>query len=138
MKTTDELVNEIKETTDIEQYLKENENVLINKKLRYFLADMLDGRDKSRTDVIERGGLTEYAHQIFNGRRCPNRDKIIRIAIGLELSLDETQKLMRISETGELYSRDKRDSVIMFSIDKGLSGIETDLLLDRLGFCTLA
>ncbi|MFG6329928.1 MAG: hypothetical protein K1W06_10760, partial [Lachnospiraceae bacterium] len=58
-------------------------------------------------------------YKLINGKKKnPSRDVLIRIAIGMKLEEDEISKLMRINHFHELDSRDKRDAVIIFSLNK--------------------
>ena len=54
------------------------------------------------------------------GIRTPSRDKLVAISFGIGLSLDEVNELMKISCNRPLYSRDKRDAVIIYGISNGL------------------
>lgn len=79
----------------------------------------------------------KYIYQIFSGEKKPSRDKLIAIAFGLHLSEEETQTMLKISENRELYVRDKRDSIILFALQRSMSISEVnDLLYDR-GFSLL-
>jgi hypothetical protein len=55
----------------------------------------------------------------------------------MHLSLDETQKLLKISGNKELYSRQKRDAILMFAFNKNLKIHEADELLSARGCDTL-
>ncbi len=135
-KSTENLLGEIKDaknTGELGKYLDENKGDMLGS-LRYRLADLLSQKDKSRKEVMERGGLTGYNDQIFNGRRHPSRDKLIRVILGLELNIDEAQDLLRLATHKALDPRDPRDAVIVSCINSRMSGTDTDLRLDKLGF----
>ncbi len=135
-KTTENLLGEIKNTKnteDLGKYLGENNGDMLVS-LKYRLSNLLSQKDKSRKDVKERGGLTDYNDQIFNGWRNPNRDKLIRVILGLEANIDEAQELLRLAVLKELDPRDPRDAVIISCINSRMNGIDTDLRLDKLGF----
>ena len=56
--------------------------------------------------VIERSQIERtYGHQLFNGTRRPSRDKVLQLALGLGLSVDETQRLLRAAGKSPLYPR---------------------------------
>ena len=54
--------------------------------------------------------------------------------LGLELNIDEAQELLRLAEHKALDPRGRRDAVILSCINSRMSGIDTDLRLDKLGF----
>ena len=50
----------------------------------------------------------------------------------MELNLEDAQRLLKLAGVSELYTRIKRDSVIIFAIEKGKSISECDDLLYEL------
>lgn len=137
-KTTDELRHEIKGATDIEGYLKNNRENLIHYNLTRHLNRLLSQKGISKAEVV-RGSLLSkaYVYQIFSGERTPSRDKLIAIAFGLRLSEKETQDLLKISGKQELYAREERDAIILFSIQRNQSIFEVNDLLFEHAFNTL-
>lgn len=117
IKSTEELTNEIKAATDIEDYLITNQNSLLSTNFSEYLKDLLLQKKISRTDVIRDSLLDRvYVYQIFSGRKTASRDKLIAMAFGMHLSDEETQKMLKFSGNRELYSRDKRDALILFAL----------------------
>lgn len=137
-KTTDELNHEIRTATDIEDYLRRNSRNMLSHSLSECLNRLLAQKGITRADVV-RGSLLDraYVYQIFSGEKTPSRDKLIAIAFGLNLSYDETQKMLKLSGNRELYSRDERDALIMFSLQRGMTIFETNELLIDHRFATL-
>lgn len=132
-KTTDELRHEIKTATDIEDYLTKNNSYLLRDSLSEHLHMLLSGKGLTRADVI-RGSLLgrAYVYRIFAGEKLPSRDKLIALAFGLQLSDEETQKMLKLSGSRELYARDGRDALILFALQRGMSIMDTNgLLLDH-------
>lgn len=129
-KTTDELNHEIKAATDIEDYLEKNRGNMLTHSLPQYLEMLLSQKGISRADVV-RGSLLSraYVYQIFSGEKTPSRDKLIAIAFGLSLSDDETQKMLKLSGNRELYARDERDALILFSLQQKKTIMETNELL---------
>lgn len=78
-----------------------------------------------------------FTYQICSGDRIPGRDIILRIALTLELSVDVTQRMLRLAGRGALYPRIKRDSVIIFALANKYGIYKTDETLSRLGQETL-
>lgn len=114
---TDELENEIKNASKIEDYLAKNKNNLVTQSLSAHLETLLSQKGIRKSDVV-RGSLLDrtYVYQIFSGKKTPSRDKLIAIAFGMGLSYDETQKMLKLSGNRELYAKDERDAVIMFAL----------------------
>ncbi len=120
MKTTDELIHEIKTSTDILDYLEKNSGEMQVDSLPEYLKDWLKRKGISKADVVRRSNLNRaYVYQIFLGRKYPSRDKVIALAFGLGLDSDETQTLLKQAGYRELYPRDPRDALLLYSLSRG-------------------
>ena len=129
-KTTEDLISEIKTTTGIELFLDSNKDEFFDVEIKNHLVKLLKGKGLKKSKVIEKSGLDSiYAYQIFSGLKNPSRDKVLQLAFGFKLSLDETSKLLKMSNVGELYPRNRRDSIIIFCINKGMSFQDSNELL---------
>jgi hypothetical protein len=129
-KTTDELTNQLKEATNIERYIDDNRSEFLSDTVSGVLNKLLIKKDLKKSEVVKDSDLhRSYVYEIFNGDKIPSRDKIIAIAFGMHLDLDETQQLLKRCGHRELYSRDRRDSIIMFALNKKKSLIDCNILL---------
>lgn len=137
-KSTDELNHEIRSATDMEDYLAKNKEYMITCALSEHLNMLLSQRGMKKADVV-RGSLLDraYVYQIFSGDKTPSRDKLIAIAFGLKLSDDETQKMLKLSGNRELYSRDTRDALILFALQRKKTIWDTNELLFSHNFTVL-
>lgn len=137
-KTTDELYHEIKTATDAQDFLSVNAEQLLSRSLCGHLQALLKQKGLSRADVVRGSQLDRaYIYQIFSGTRKPSRDKLIAIAFGLSLTDGEAQKLLKLSGYRELYARDKRDALILYTLVRGQGILETNELLFSQGMATL-
>lgn len=122
----------------IDEYLNSNQDGMLDLSLADYLAQLLYQKDLIVADVIRDSGLTKsYVHQIFNGERRPARDKLIAIAFGLHLDLEETQRLLKLGGHSELYPRMTWDAVIFDAIHHGKSIRDVDVKLYERGYDTL-
>lgn len=135
---TDELNHELKDATDIEDYLEKNKKNMLTHSLSEHLNLLLTQKGITKADVVRGSQLDRaYVYQIFSGEKTPARDKLIAIAFGMGLSDEETQKMLKLSGNRELYARDERDALILFSIQRKKTIFETDDLLFSHHFTTL-
>ena len=119
-KNTAFLQSELKRAESLEQFIKENEQDLKAKSVPEYLNDMLIKYDMEKRDVVRRAGLSgTYAYQIFDGKKSAGREKLIQLAFGFPLTLEETQKLLRFGGHNELYVKKKREAYVMFALEKG-------------------
>jgi transcriptional regulator with XRE-family HTH domain len=129
-KTTDELTNQLKETKSLESYIDDNKSEFLSDTVSEVLNKLLIKKDLKKSEVVKASNLhRSYVYEIFNGDKVPSRDKIIAIAFGMCLDLDETQQLLKRCGHRELYSRDRRDSIIMFALNNKKSLIDCNILL---------
>lgn len=70
-----------------------------------------------------------FIYQILEGDRKPSRDMLLRIALVFRLSLDETQRLLKIAQRSALYPRIRRESVVIFALQRNYTLDEADAAL---------
>ena len=133
-----ELLEELKKAVDIKAFREDHLSSFLDTTFIEYLNSIIAGRNLKRSDIIKASGLTEtYAYQIFAGNKNPSRDKLIALVIGMRLSLEECQKLLQLAGVNELYPKNFRDAVIIFSINKGLGLFELNDLLYEVNEFTL-
>jgi hypothetical protein len=133
-KSTDELLNQLKKKTNIEEFFKENESELIFDSLSEMVTFFMNQKGLKKADVVRRSMLGNYAYSIINGnRKKPERDKLIMLCFGLKLTSEETNRLLKMSSNGELYVRNPRDLVLIYALDRNQSVIEANNKLEELG-----
>lgn len=132
MKNTGELMKHLKSGEDIGTYLSANEDQFITVSVSGYLTEVLKQKGLTRSEVIRRSGMDKvYAYQIFDGKRSPSRDKLLLLAFGMELDPDETQKLLKYCAMPTLYPKSRRDSILIYALERHMSVIDLNLLLDE-------
>lgn len=134
-KSTSELLEILKSKKTYEEFFEQEIGELCFSSIAEYLDVIIKEKGVSKSQVIKRANLDKnYAYQIFNGNKTnPSRNKILMLAIGMKLTLNETRKLLKIAGLTDLYARSPRDSVIIFCINKGMSLIETNEQLNDFG-----
>lgn len=129
-KDTITLQSELRHSENIEQFVRENKSEFDIVSVAEHLSNLLKKYNLEKCDVTKRGGFAgNYLYQIFNGKKNPSRDKLIQIALGFPLTVEETQELLRLGGYAELYVRDSRDAFIMFGLEKNYGLQELNELL---------
>lgn len=119
MKKTTDLLNELSESTYVDNYLKKNDDSIIEQNLSKHLCQVFEERSLSKADVVRNSDLNEvYAYQILSGKKSPSRNKVIRLCIGADFSIEDTNLALRIAGFSPLYPKLSRDSIIIFGINK--------------------
>lgn len=134
-KSTDELLKILNNEDTIESYIEENKTDIIDITLSEYLEEMLKKYNIPKNKAINASGLNQiYAYQIFDGKKKnPSRDKLIQLIFGMCLDVTDAQRLLKIAGVNELYPRIKRDSIIIFAINKSISIVQCDELLFEMG-----
>ncbi len=76
-------------------------------------------------------------YDIFAGKSLPGRDNAIMLAFGLQCTLIETQRLLRLAGVSELWPKVRRDAIILWCVDHGMTREQCDDQLWGLGEKTL-
>lgn len=133
-KSTAFLQSELKQAASLEQFIKENEKNLKAKTVPEYLNEMLIKYDMEKSDVVRNSGLSgTYAYQIFDGKKSAGREKLIQLAFGFPLNLEETQRLLRLGGHNELYVKKKREAYVMYALGKGFDLNQINELLYQNG-----
>ena len=117
VKTTDDLSQALMEQPSIDSYLRENRPFFAGQSIGELLSAYYERTDLSKAALARKAGMSEvYLHQVFAGRRNPSRDRLICLCVGLEVSLEEAQQLLKLASYAPLYPRLKRDAIISYGI----------------------
>ena len=121
-KDTNELMNELIKSDNTDEYCSKNAQFMVNDKISIYLNNILENKRLVKSKIIKKTELSEVqCYQIFDGRRKPSRDSLLSICIAMELSLDETQQMMKTGGFAPLYPKNKRDVIIIKGIQNNLS-----------------
>jgi len=134
---TEELLLKLKNASDIEAFFKEESKNFINITQSDYLNQMLKKYNLKISEVAKNSGAGEYVYKVFRGDRTASRDILIAISFGMGLSLEETQFLLKISGFSHLYSRNQRDSVIIYALTHKMSIFELDDVLYKNNLTTV-
>ncbi len=119
-KPTDDLMNELLKANNIKEYLKENSKYMVSDEIATYLNNIIAKKGLVKSEVIKKTEFSEVmGYQILSGTRRPSRDSLICICNAMELSLDETQSLLKIAGFSALYPKIKRDSIIILGFNEG-------------------
>lgn len=132
--STDELLRMLKNSQSLDHFFDSQGGNLPNLSTPDYLAQLLEEHHLTKQQVIEQADLERSSgYQIFNGQRNPKRNALLRLALTMGLSINETQHLLKIAQRGELYLKNRRDAAIIYCIHHKLCLIDTELLLESIG-----
>lgn len=129
-KPTNELMDALNQSSSIDEYINNEQDYMIDSTISDYLNQLLNEKSLKKSAVIKNSELNEiYGYQIFSGKRIPSRDRLISIAFGMGLSLDEAQALLKYTGFAPLYPKQKRDSLLIWGISHQFSIYQINDLL---------
>ncbi|MBE5951157.1 MAG: hypothetical protein E7260_06120 [Lachnospiraceae bacterium] len=137
-KITKELINELMNSKNIAGFTSENALEFEDLLLTDYLSQMLKKYGKTKIDVIKGARLDyTYGYQIFDGRRKPKREKLLQLAFGFSMSVEDANRLLRAGGVNDLYVRSKRDVICMYALQQKMTLEECNMHLYQMGEETL-
>ena len=129
-KNTDTLQQELMSTNNLDRFLTENDASFRDVPLQEAIQRIFDEKGMSKAQLAKQSGISEvYLHQLFSGRRFPSRSRLLCLCFGLGATVDEAQSLLQQARHAPLYSRDRRDAIIIFALSHHMTLFEvTDKL----------
>ncbi len=130
---TEDLKEGLIKADDLDAFLSQNNDSFDETDAQELLRSLLERSGLSKAELARRSGVSEvYVHQLFSGIRHPSRDRLICLALGMSVTLEEMQELLRRLGHAELYAKEKRDAIIIYGIAHGQTLQElNDSLFDR-------
>ena len=136
--STGTLLRQLFRSHDLPAFFRQNQRAMDVPPLTEYLRQLCQEKGLVAERVIRRAAIGRtYGHQIFNGTRRPSRDKVLQLAFGLEASVEETQRMLRLAERSPLYPKLRRDAAILHCIHEGKTLLETQELLQSMGLTIL-
>ncbi|MGL4335811.1 MAG: helix-turn-helix domain-containing protein [Turicibacter sp.] len=127
----DTILNVIESEEELSLYLNQT---LPEETLSFinYIDSIRSSKDIKKSVLIEQSDIHRtYGYQILNGTKSPSRDNILKLCIGGCFTVEETNKALTLSGYNKLYAKDKRDSLLIFTLNKQFNLIDTNLFLDR-------
>lgn len=137
-KDTSKIVEELGLCPDFKTFYAENRDYMVTATLSQLLEQLLSQKKQKKAQVIKKAELSEvYGYQIFSGLRVPERKKLLCLAVGMELNIEQTQQLLKCAGYSQLYVKLPFDSIVLYGLCKGLSVVQMNELLYEYGLETL-
>ena len=126
-KNTDTLQQELMKTNNLDRFLTENDASFRDIPLQEAIQHIFDEKGMSKAQLAKQSGISEvYLHQLFSGRRFPSRSRLLCLCFGLGATVDEAQSLLQQARHAPLYSRDRRDAIIIFALSHHMTLFEVN------------
>ncbi len=124
------MLEELQSCSDFKNFYTENSDSIVKASLSEYLAELVEKHSIKKSEAIRRSEISEiYGYQIFSGVRVPERKKLLSLAVGMGLDLNEVQQLLKCSGYATLYAKNTFDCIVIFGICKNLSVMEINEIL---------
>ena len=134
---TEELLERLLAASTPEAYLAVDDST-VERDLPAYLGELIDEKGLKRADVVRGSAINPtVVYDIFAGKSRPGRNHAIMLAFGLKCDLRQTQRLLRLAGVSELWCKVRRDAILIWCVENGLTRAEADDELYRLGEKTL-
>ena len=131
---TETLLDELLEAPSLDGFMAEHQDELSHRSLSEYLNQLLVEKRLERAQVVRMANLNEtFGYQIFKGTRSPSRNKVLQIAFAMALTLREANRALEAAGVSSLYSKGRRDAIIIFCLDRGCSLQKVNEELYRFG-----
>ena len=116
---TNELLGELLSAPDPRAYLEKHETP--TRVLSDYLQQLLAEKGMIQSKVVHDARLNRtYGYEIFSGaKENPARDKMIAIALAMELTLTEANRVLQAAGKNGLYCKNRRDVIIIYALEHG-------------------
>lgn len=137
-KDTTEILKELQLSADFQSFYQENKDYLIDQTLAQLLNQLLQETGISKAKAIKNAEMSEmYGYHIFAGSRIPERGKVLALAVGMGLNIDQVQQLLKAAGYTTLYAKRPFDSIVLYGIVKKMTVAQINELLYDYGMETL-
>lgn len=114
---TEELLKELLSRPDVETFVDAQDFDEID--FCDCLNQFMNEAGMDRKSIIHKTNINEtHAYQMFSGDRGASRNKVLQLAIAMQLNLRQTNKLLHSAGVSALYCKNRRDAIIIFYIEK--------------------
>lgn len=107
-----------------------------------FVNILIESRERDYPDISKRmdkvGVSRQYKHKLINNKCRPTKQKLICLAIGLRLNIEETETLLRKAEYSLIDELSEFDCIVAYFIKNNIySTMKIDNYLEMFGQPTI-
>ena len=132
------MLEELKACNEFEKFYDENKEYTVDLTLAQYIEKLIKEKGLSKAAVIKNAEMSEvYAYQIMSGLRIPERKKLLCLAFGMGLNLEETQQLLKCTGYAQLYVKNTFDCIVIYGLCNGFTVPDVNEKLYDFGLETL-
>lgn len=136
MTTTDPWINAKAQDGDVREVLRTAQ--IDRRSFREWANETMSNKSLTKTDVVQESQLNPtFAYQILAGQRHAKRDKLLQLAFGMHLDIEEASELLERGGANALNPTCERDLAIAYCLARGMDVRSCDETLLRTGIAPL-
>ncbi len=130
-KTADELLRELTSPDcSLSQFIFNNKGSFFEDDIELFWKNIISRSNLSNSQIINMADFSYcYFYEVIGGRKAPTKDKVVRLALVMKMDITECQQALRLSGRASLHPNNRRDCILIYSIEKGLATNDCNNLL---------
>lgn len=131
---TEKILEQLSGTQSITEFFSENKGVFDLLSIGEYIELELQTRHLTKAGIIRKSGINKrFFYDILSGKKSPNRRYIIRLFLAMGMELSDVQWYLKACDYPQLYAKNKRDSIIIYCLNKKLSVTECNRMLNHVG-----
>ncbi len=131
--TTEDLLGRLRSGESLTEFLKDNSNAFLSISLEEYIKAVIHDKKKTHAALIRDSGINRrYFYDILSGQRHPERSYVLRLMLALKLSFQDAQWLLKATGYPQLYVRNRRDTVVVYALERGLGVRECNAMLEKI------
>ncbi len=116
------LLQKLLKTNDLDQFLEKNKEAFDRTELAAYFDALCNQQGMTKESVFAQAEIDRsFGYQMLRGVRSISRDNVLRLAIALRLSPEQTDDFLKRTRKASLYARINRDAIIIFALEHQLS-----------------
>ena len=127
----DELGNE---NCDLDAFLQKYESKFTQFDPKRAWSALTDQSTLTKNEIINLSEISyAFFYDIINGRKMPSRDKVMRLALALQIAYIDCQEMLKGLKHAPLSAKDRRDCILLYALEHGCTPVQTSELLVTYG-----
>lgn len=135
--STGKLMDRLKKTSNLSGFLDRYQDNMITQTVGEYLRAVMEEKGMKAAELVRSTQMGNYVYRVLNDERNVSRNTLITIALGLSMTLEETQTLLRIGQHARLDPRFHRDAAIIYALTSQMDIAKCNDLLYEIGETTL-
>ena len=115
----DNIINNINSESELDNFIKNTLSPIPKLTFSKYLDSLRISKKIKKSELIANADIhRNYGYQILNGTKNPSRDNVLKLCLACKLSIDESNRCLTLAGFNKLYSKNARDGLIIYFINK--------------------